>query len=111
MKIYLFEEEYHFKIGNNSFENDQLLNEADQDDIWFHLDNMPSPHGILFLRNIESDKIPKRILMLCSEKIKENSKSKNFRKISVIYTLRKNIKKTSTPGKVILKKKTNKIVI
>ena len=111
MKTYLIEEEYNFKIGNNSSENDQLLNEADQEDIWFHLDNMPSPHGILFVRNIDSDKIPKRILILCAEKIKENSKAKNFRKISVIYTLRKNIKKTSTLGKVILKKKTNKIVI
>ena len=112
MKTFIFEEEnLVLKVGNNSSENDKLLNEADQDDIWFHLDNMASPHGILFLRHINSDKISKNILLECAEKIKENSKAKSFRKVTVIYTLRKNIKKTSTPGKVILKKKTNKIIV
>ena len=112
MKTFLFEEEnLILKVGNNSSENDKLLNEADQNDIWFHLENMASPHGILFLKNINSDEIPKNILLECAEKIKENSKAKNFRKVSVIYTFRKHIKKTNTLGKVITKKKINKIII
>jgi hypothetical protein len=47
----------------------------------------------------------------CCILIKENSKYKNIKSVSVIYCPMKNVRKTETPGKVILKGKTKKITI
>lgn len=106
MKNFIFNE-FTFKLGNNANENNQLLNIASQNDIWFHLNDHPSPHGILFTNN----QIPnKNTIISCASEIKKYSKLKSQKNTKIIFTKRKYIKKTSTPGSVIISKK-NYIII
>jgi predicted ribosome quality control (RQC) complex YloA/Tae2 family protein len=34
-------------VGENAAENENLCKRAKQNDLWFHLDNAPSPHALL----------------------------------------------------------------
>lgn len=100
MKQFAFDE-FIFKLGNNAQENNQLLDEANQNDIWLHLENHPSPHGILFAEEIPN----KNIIYQCAEEIKNNSKLKNQKNVKIMFTQRRFIKKTNTLGTVIVSKK------
>ncbi|AYV82331.1 MAG: protein of unknown function DUF814 [Homavirus sp.] len=97
------------KIGENKEENDTLVKSAKDTDIWFHLSNLPSCHVIL-----ECDKkneATKDMIRYCAQLVKQNTKYKNFSKLKVTYTEIRNVRRTSTVGMVILKGKTNDIVI
>jgi len=94
--------EFEFKVGNNVTENDKLLDDANQNDIWFHLVNHPSPHGILFVKELVPNS---NTIFQCAAYIKEYSKLKNLKNVKIIYTQRKFIKKTKTIGTVIVSKK------
>jgi len=100
--------DFTFLVGNSQTENQKLLDEASQTDIWFHLDKLASPHGILKCDNTD---LTKTMATQCCILIKENSKYKNIKSVSVIYCPMKNVRKTETPGKVVLKGKTKKITI
>lgn len=50
MKYQIFEyenEKYTIIIGENAKDNWNIIDMADQNDIWFHINNIPSPHIIL----------------------------------------------------------------
>ena len=89
-----------FKIGKNAMENDQLLNEANQNDLWFHLEGNASPHGILFTNG---EKAGKNELWQCANMVKMGSKLKALKNVNVIFTERRNVKKTEKIGAVIAK--------
>ena len=97
---------YKIKVGKNKFENWNIIDEADQNDIWFHVESNPSPHVVLHMisdNNILKN-IPKKIIIECAILCKENSKYKNNQKVSIIYTQIKNIVKGEDVGSVITKK-------
>lgn len=98
---------YLIKIGQNAIENDDLIKIADQNDLWFHLDNLPSCHLIL---SSKSD-ITKNTIRYCAEQVKNNTKYRNLKKVRVNYTQIKNIKRTKTIGKVIIMGKHSTITI
>ena len=89
-----------FKLGKNATENHNIIDEADMDDWWFHLQDYPSGHCI-----VESSEISYDDILLASTLVKENSKYKNFKKLSICYTQIKNIKKTKKIGEVKILKK------
>lgn len=104
-----------YHLGTNANDNWNILQNANQNWIWFHLDNEPSPYVILTesLKELKKDKYPKKwksyIIkggLLC----KENSKYNN-RKINIIWTEVKNISKGTKPGEAIIKGKIKKICI
>jgi len=97
------------RIGENQEENDQIITEAKQTDLWFHLHNMSSCHLILSC----SKKYPatKQMIYYCAVLVKDNTKFKNLSKVSVNYTEIRNVKKTDIKGKVILKDKIIKIIV
>lgn len=107
MKKYMIND-FEFLVGNNQQENQKLLDESCQTDIWFHLDKLASPHGILKCELVD---LTKTMATQCCLLIKENSKYKNIKSVSVIYCPMKGVRKTEVPGKVILKGKTKKITI
>ena len=41
------EVEITFRLGKNALENHELIDDADPNDLWFHLDGFPSGHCIL----------------------------------------------------------------
>jgi predicted ribosome quality control (RQC) complex YloA/Tae2 family protein len=87
------------KIGRNQNENDLLLNEyCDQDVLWFHVHDHPSPHGFL-IGSTEKEFIEKTALY-----VKHFSKFKHFKKIKIEYIPIQYVTKTKIKGQVILKK-------
>ena len=78
-------------------DNENIIKISKQDDIWFHVDNLPSAHIIL---QSNGDIIPKRYLNKIGGLFRENS-SKLSSRYNVIYTTIKNVKLTRECGKVI----------
>lgn len=100
---------YTIEIGRNDIENDTLIRNSSQNSLWFHMKDMPSPHGILtFPQGI----IPETyVLYYIGNLVKSFSKAKGLSKATVEYTELSNIKTTIKPGLVILKKKPKLIVV
>jgi predicted ribosome quality control (RQC) complex YloA/Tae2 family protein len=93
--------EYQIIIGRNAQENWNIIDTSDDNDIWFHLEDNPSPHVILKTNNINKNKISKNVIKLCSCLCKQYSKFNNMNNISIIYTEIKNIVKGKEVGSVI----------
>jgi len=93
-------------VGKNAQENWDLISNASQNDIWFHLGSgMPSPHVILKIpNNFSLKKIPKQVIYWCANLCKSNSKYSDIKKVTVIYTEIKNVSKGNTIGSVYTKK-------
>jgi len=105
----ILDENFTIQIGNNQSENDILIKKSHQNSIWFHLKDMPSPHGIL--TSLNGKKINKSIILKTASLVKEYSKAKYLRRINIEYIELKFVKITDIKGKVILMKKPNKIII
>ncbi len=94
------DKKYDIIIGQNQIENDNIIKNANQNDIWFHLDNLSGPHIIL---KSNGDIISKRYLNYIGT-LFINYKNKLPNHYTVIYTDIKNVKLTSEPGRVIVSK-------
>lgn len=95
------------KIGGNAKENDKLFKEASQDDLWFHLQSLPSTHVWL---STDQPMKNKKLIKECAHLVKDNSKCAS--RVTVIYTLKKNLKKDhEKPGSVILQKSPDSLVV
>ena len=117
-----------YKVGSNSKNNFDLIDEADSDDIWFHLNNESSCHVIACLKNItyttrdddmpncydlnfdeldkkEKHQIIKQGALLC----KQYSRMKSMKNVEIMYTKIENVEKTDITGSVITRK--TKIVV
>lgn len=94
-------------IGENAQDNWDIIDRADDNDIWFHLADYPSAHVILRTENITINKISKRTFTQCALQCKRNSKilQQNKSKARVIYTQIKNITKGDKLGSVYTKAK------
>lgn len=93
-------------IGENAQDNWDLIDASSQNDIWFHLESHPSSHVVLKMPNVKNaeKKISKQSIIHCAVECKNNSKMKDLKKISVIYTEIKNVTKADQPGSVYTKK-------
>jgi len=117
-----------YKIGINAKNNFDLIDEADKDDIWFHLNNESSCHVIARLKNItyttrdddmpncydlnfdeldkkEKQQIIKQGALLC----KQYSRMKSMKNVEIMYTKIENVEKTEVVGSVLTRK--NKVLV
>jgi len=97
------------RIGENAADNDKLISESKQSDLWFHLENVSSCHVVLST----SKEYPatKQMINHCAYLTKSNTKYKNLLKIAVNYTKIKNVRKTDILGMVKIKGKTMTVLI
>ena len=78
-------------------------------DLWFHIADYPSCHVIIKKYGIEEGDTEEninysnQIIFLGANLCKKNSKYKNEKKIKIVYTLIKNIKKGKIIGSVYTK--------
>ena len=100
---------YTILIGKNKDENDQLITDASGDDYWLHLSDYPSAHGIIV--NPLKHKINRKVLKRACVLMKQHSKYKSEKKLSIDITQIKYISKTKTKGEVEVPKSIRKIVI
>ena len=85
-----------YYIGKNAQGNNDIIDMAKPNDIWLHVDNVPSGHVIISIPdNITKDELRHIIKVganLCKSTIKNNTK------IKVVYTKVCNINKTNILG-------------
>lgn len=93
--------EYDIFIGKNALGNEEIIKLCDKDSIWFHFDQIKSPHIILESKGdiIHKDHLKKVGIILYSNL----QKKYKTMKLKIIYTKVKNIELTDDPGKVITK--------
>ena len=96
---------FNIYIGNTASENWKLIDNADDFDLWFHIDDDSSSHVIIkqiLEKNVDiiyNDEIIK----IAAEYCKLYSKYKNScKKIKIIYSEIKNIKKGKCIGSVLV---------
>ena len=91
-----------YSIGGNAKENFELIDNAMPNDIWFHIDGLPSEHVIASIpENLDIDrkkrlKIAKQGALLC----KQHSKYASQKNVSIVYTEIQNVTKTEVLGQV-----------
>ena len=96
-------------VGSNSKENWKIFDEANEDNIFFHLSSFPSCYVILKTEEIVYMDTLKEAAKIC----KMNTKYKNVPNIKVDYTQCKNIIKGDKEGEIIYKsnKKVKQIIV
>lgn len=91
-----------FVIGGNAQENFDIIDEAKQQDLWFHVGNdMPSEHIIASIPTNLSKKQIGKIATQGAVLCKQYSKYASQKNLAIIYTQVKDISKTETIGCVI----------
>ncbi len=101
----IIENDIKYKLGRNAKENFELIDEAyelNNNYWWFHLEDYPSGHCI-----VHTELINKTIAQFAANLVKQYSKLKDQKKVKIIYTQIKFVKKNKTIGEVrILNKPT-----
>ena len=94
------------KLGENAKENWKLLDNADKNYWWIHLDAYPSGYVI-----IEDEDPPEEVIQDAMTICKDNTKYKKMRNLYFCMTQIKNLKKEDEIGEVSFKsnKKVKKI--
>ena len=87
-----------YRLGKNAIENFKLIDNADPEDWWFHLDGFPSGHCI-----IDSFVINEQMKINAGTLVKEKSKQKNNKNVKIVFTQIKNVVKMKEIGSVTLK--------
>jgi len=89
-----------YKLGRNAKENFELIDEAielNENFWWFHLEDHPSGHCI-----VHTESMVKTIALFAAALVKSHSKLKDQKKVKIIYTQIKWVKKNKTMGEVTL---------
>jgi predicted ribosome quality control (RQC) complex YloA/Tae2 family protein len=108
----IFNGDYQIKVGHNQNENDLLIRSAPQTALWFHLKDFPSAHATI--TNItKPGKYDSAAIVRAASLVKVHAKNgvNNLQNLSLNYLPIKNVKRTETPGKVILTKSPQTIQI
>jgi predicted ribosome quality control (RQC) complex YloA/Tae2 family protein len=92
-------------IGCNAQDNFDMIDEARQTDLWFHVNNESSGHVIASIPDdIKLDKKQlKKIIIQGCVICKKHSKYKSSQNLEIIYTHVGNLVKTKQIGKVLLR--------
>ncbi len=95
-------------VGTNSKENWELIDGAEPDDLWFHVEDLPSGHVIIKEKLIKGSSqianYPNQIISIGANYCKSQSKYKDKTKLKIIYASISNIKKGKQIGSVIVTK-------
>lgn len=100
-----------FILGEHAKDNDQLIEQSNQDDLWFHVKNKSSCHVVAHVADQAIERkqmkyVIKQGALLC--KIKSYPSERN---LPIIYTKIKNIQSTDIPGQVTLRNDPSTITI
>lgn len=83
-------------MGNDKYENEDLIKWGWPEDVWFHVDKVSSAHVYLRLQPGQTvDDIPSAVLEDAAQLVKANSiKGNKMNDLEIIYTMWSNLKKT-----------------
>jgi len=101
--------QFTIRVGRNKEENSQILDSSQENDMWIHLSNFPSGHGVI--ANPKNIKIPHKVLKRACCLVKQYSKYSSIKKIDFDITQIKYLAKTKHKGQVIVHKLLKNICI
>ncbi|KAI0563025.1 NFACT protein [Gracilaria domingensis] len=102
------------RIGDNANENDTLWRGAKQNDLWFHLDGMSSPHVLLSVPGKKKTKAQlSEAIHECAQLVKYFSKAREMAQVTVMYIEAKWVSAdpSGKAGSVILKKEPTRMKV
>ena len=92
-----------FIKGKNAKNNTLIINEASDEDLWYHVTDMPSLHVIAKINDLELTKQQyKNVVMRGAKITKMFSKYSSCKSLMITYTKIKNVQITNVPGLVNL---------
>ncbi len=92
--------EYEIRVGQNKHENWELLDDADKNDVWFHVANASSAYVVLSV--VPTHTVPKPVIAYCAELCQAHSKMKHETKCRVMYTQIRNVSKGKHVGEALV---------
>ena len=101
----IFNMDYEIRIGVNQAENDALVKKAPQHAMWFHLKDFPSAHAVV-VNTVKAGTYDTDVIRRAATLVKERAASgiRNLNGVGVNYLPAKYVRRTETPGKVIMTK-------
>jgi len=100
--IEILYENYSICIGENAIENDSLVKNSNDDDVWVHISDYPSAHGII--QNPSGKRVPKKIIKrVCCLIKSKNNRCKSMKDLQFDICPIKNVTSTNIPGRVTIK--------
>ena len=101
----IFNGDYAIQVGANQAENDALIKRAPQHAMWFHLKDFPSAHAVV-VNTAKAGTYDAEVIRRAAMLVKERAAPgvRGLRSVGVNYLLIKYVRRTETPGKVIMLK-------
>ena len=101
----IFNGDYKIYIGANQAENDALIKKAPQHAMWFHLKDFPSAHAVV-VNTAKAGVIDADVIHRAATLVKDRAAPgvRNLQNVGVNYLVIKYVRRTETPGKVIMAK-------
>ncbi len=96
--------DYTIHYGRNAPENWAILEGAEKEDLWFHLDEFPSAHVILEVHK-DIQEIDKDVIEYCCKLCVKRTPKVNSVKVKVIYTEVRYLRKGKSVGEVCVDNK------
>ena len=101
----IFNGNYAIRVGANQAENDALVKRAPQHAMWFHLKDFPSAHAVV-VNTAKAGTCDADAIRRAATLVKECAAPgvRNLHSVGVNYLTIKYVRRTETPGKVIMLK-------
>jgi predicted ribosome quality control (RQC) complex YloA/Tae2 family protein len=101
----IFNGDYKIYVGANQAENDALVKKAPQHAMWFHLKDFPSAHAVV-VNTAKAGTYDADVIRRAATLVKERAavSVRGLRSVGVNYLTIKYVRRTETPGKVIMLK-------
>jgi len=101
----IFNIDYEVQVGANQAENDALIKGAPQHAMWFHLKDFPSAHAVV-VNTAKAGTYDTEVIRRAATLVKERAAPgvRSLQNVGVNYLPAKYVRRTETPGKVIMLK-------
>jgi len=101
----IFNGDYTIQVGANQAENDALVKKAPQHAMWFHLKDFPSAHAVV-VNTAKAGTIDADVIRRAATLVKDRAAPgvRSLQNVGVNYLVRKYVRRTEIPGKVIMLK-------
>lgn len=101
----IFNNDYAIQVGANQADNDALVKRAPQHAMWFHLKDFPSAHAVV-VNTAKAGVIDAEVIRRAATLVKERAAVgvRGLHIVGVNYLPIKYVRRTETPGKVIMLK-------
>jgi predicted ribosome quality control (RQC) complex YloA/Tae2 family protein len=101
----IFNGDYTIQVGANQSENDALVKRAPQHAMWFHLKDFPSAHAVV-VNTAKPGTYNADVIHRSATLVKERAAPgvRSLQNVGVNYLPAKHVRRTETPGKVIMLK-------